>query len=101
MKRSFAILLAAALLLCLLPGMAPEAKAETIRDKCRFCNTTADHEITRFERFNDDYHYVIYICSHCGKGSYALFDDNPIGRHSGGTETPTCTTGKTRSEELV
>ena len=94
-KKSFAILLAAALLLYLLPGMAPEAKAETIRDKCRFCNTTADHEITRFERFNDDYHYVIYICSHCGKGSYALFDDNPIGRHSGGTETPTCTTGKT------
>ena len=94
-KKSFAILLAAALLLCLLPGMAPEAKAETIRAKCRFCNTTADHEITRFERFNDDYHYVIYICSHCGKGSYALFDDNPIGRHSGGTETPTCTTGKT------
>ena len=94
-KKRFAILLAAALLLCLLPGMAPEAKAETIRDKCRFCNTTADHEITRFERFNDDYHCVIYICSHCGKGSYALFDDNPIGRHSGGTETPTCTTGKT------
>ena len=94
-KKSFAILLAAALLLYLLPGMALEAKAETVRDKCRFCNTTADHEITRFERFNDDYHYVIYICSHCGKGSYALFDDNPIGRHSGGTETPTCTTGKT------
>ena len=95
MKRSFAILLAAALLLCLLPRMAPEAKAETTRDKCRFCNTTADHEITRFERFNDDYHYVIYICSHCGNGSYALFKGNPISLHSGGTETPTCTTGKT------
>ena len=94
-KKSFALLLAAALLLCLLPRMAPEAKAETIRDKCRFCNTTADHEITRFERFNDDYHYVIYICSHCGNGSYALFKDNPISLHSGGTETPTCTTGKT------
>ena len=94
-KKSFAILLAAALLLCLLPGMAQEAKAETLRDKCRFCNTTADHEITRFERFNDDYHYVIYICSHCGNGSYALFKGNPISLHSGGTETPTCTTGKT------
>ena len=94
-KKSFAILLAAALLLCLLPRMAPEAKAETIRDKCRFCNTTADHEITRFERFNDDYHYVIYICSHCGNSSYALFIGNPITSHSGGTETPTCTTGKT------
>ena len=94
-KKSFALLLAAALLLCLLPRMAPEAKAETIRDKCRFCNTTADHEITRFERFNDDYHYVIYICSHCGNGSHALFKGNPISLHSGGTETPTCTTGKT------
>ena len=94
-KKSFALLLAAALLLCLLPRMAPEAKAETTRDKCRFCNTTADHEITRFERFNDDYHYVIYICSHCGNGSYALFKGNPISLHSGGTETPTCTTGKT------
>ena len=94
-KKRFALLLAAALLLCLLPRMAPEAKAETIRDKCRFCNTTADHEITRFERFNDDYHYVIYICSHCGNGSYALFKGNPISLHSGGTETPTCTTGKT------
>ena len=94
-KKSFAILLAAALLLCLLPGMAPEAKAETIRTVCFFCNTRAYHEITRFERFNDDYHYVIYICSHCGNGSYALFKDNPISLHSGGTETPTCTTGKT------
>ena len=35
-KKSFAILLAAALLLCLLPGMAPEAKAETIRNICCF-----------------------------------------------------------------
>ena len=94
-KKSFALLLAAALLLCLLPGMALEAKAETIRNTCPFCNTTADHEITRFERFNDDYHYVIYICSHCGNSSYALFIGNPITSHSGGTETPTCTTGKT------
>ena len=94
-KKSFAILLAAALLLCLLPGMAPEAKAETIRDKCRFCNTTADHEITRFERFNDDQHYVIYKCPLCGKSKHAIFLGNPIIYHSGGTETPTCTTGKT------
>ena len=31
-KKSFAILLAAALLLYLLPGMALEAKAETVRN---------------------------------------------------------------------
>ena len=93
MKRSFAILLAAALLLCLLPGMVPEAKAETIRNTCPFCYKMADLEITGFDRFNDDYHYVIYKCPLCGTGSHALFV--PISLHSGGTETPTCTTGKT------
>ena len=61
-KKSFSILLAAALLLCLLPRMAPEAKAETIRDICSFCNTRAYHEITGFERYNDDGHWVIYKC---------------------------------------
>ena len=94
-KKSFALLLAAALLLCLLPRMAPEAKAETVRNICSSCRKQADLEITGFERFNDDYHYVIYICSHCGNSSYALFIGNPITSHSGGTETPTCTTGKT------
>ena len=94
-KKSFAILLAAALLLCLLPRMAPEAKAETVRNICSSCRKQADLEITGFERFNDDYHYVIYICSHCGNSSYALFIGNPITSHSGGPETPTCTTGKT------
>ena len=94
-KKSFAILLAAALLLCLLPGMALEAKAETIRDICSFCNTRAYHEITGFERYNDDQHYVIYKCPLCGKSKHAIFLGNPIIYHSGGTETPTCTTGKT------
>ena len=94
-KKSFAILLAAALLLCLLPGMAPEAKAETIRDICSFCNTRAYHEITGFERYNDDQHWVIHKCPNCGESERAIFVGNPISYHSGGTETPTCTTGKT------
>ena len=95
-KKSFAILLAAALLLCLLPGMAPEAKAETIRNCiCFSCKKRADLEITGFERYNDDGHWVIYKCPLCGKSNHAIFVDNPISYHSGGTETPTCTTGKT------
>ena len=94
-KKRFAILLAAALLLCLLPGMAPEAKAETIRNICFFCKKQADLEITGFERYNDDQHYVIYKCPLCGKSKHAIFLGNPIIYHSGGTETPTCTTGKT------
>ena len=95
MKRSFAILLAAALLLCLLPGMALEAKAETIRNICFFCKKQGDLEITGFERYSDDQHYVIYKCPNCGKSKSAIFLGNPIIYHSGGTETPTCTTGKT------
>ena len=94
-KKSFAILLAAALLLCLLPGMALEAKAETIRDICSFCNTRAYHEITGFERYNDDQHWVIHKCPNCGESERTIFVGNPISYHSGGTETPTCTTGKT------
>ena len=94
-KKSFAILLAAALLLCLLPGMALEAKAETIRDICSFCNTRAYHEITGFERYNDDQHWVIHKCPNCGESERSIFLGNPISYHSGGTETPTCTTGKT------
>ena len=94
-KKRFAILLAAALLLCLLPRMAPEAKAETIRNICFFCKKQADLEITGFERYNDDQHYVIYKCPLCGKSKHAIFLGNPIIYHSGGTETPTCTTGKT------
>ena len=94
-KKSFAILLAAALLLCLLPRMAPEAKAETIRTVCFFCNTRAYHEITGFERYNDDQHWVIHKCPNCGESERTIFLGNPISYHSGGTETPTCTTGKT------
>ena len=94
-KKRFAILLAAALLLCLLPGMAPEAKAETIRTVCSFCNTRAYHEITGFERYNDDQHWVIHKCPNCGESERSIFLGNPISYHSGGTETPTCTTGKT------
>ena len=94
-KKSFAILLAAALLLYLLPRMAPEAKAETIRNICSFCNTRAYHEITGFERYNDDQHWVIHKCPNCGESERTIFLGNPISYHSGGTETPTCTTGKT------
>ena len=94
-KKSFAILLAAALLLYLLPGMALEAKAETVRNICFFCKKQADLEITGFERYNDDQHWVIHKCPLCGESERTIFLGNPISYHSGGTETPTCTTGKT------
>ena len=95
MKKNFAILLAAALLLCLLPGITPEAKAETVRTTCEYCKTFADHKITGYERYNDWQHWVFYICSGCGGEKKFIPLGDPLGYHSGGTETPTCTTGKT------
>ena len=95
MKRSFAILLAAALLLCLLPGMTPEAKAETFRTTCEHCKTFADHEITGYSRYNDDLHWVTVRCSKCGESHSFIPVGDPHSFHSGGAETPTCTTGKT------
>ena len=37
-------------------------------------------------------HYGIYQCTYCGK---SFVTAHPYEEHSGGTETPTCTTGKT------
>ncbi len=37
-------------------------------------------------------HYGIYQCTYCGK---SFVTAHPYDEHSGGTETPTCTTGKT------
>ena len=95
MKRSFVLLLAAALVLCLLPGMTPEAKAETFRTTCEHCKTFADHEITGYSRYNDDLHWVTVRCSKCGESHSFIPVGDPHSFHSGGTETPTCTTGKT------
>ena len=95
MKKNFAILLAAALLLCLLPGMMPEAKAETFRTTCEHCKTFADHEITGYSRYNDDLHWVTVRCSKCDKLHSFIPVGDPHSFHSGGAETPTCTTGKT------
>ena len=95
MKKNFAILLAAALLLCLLPGMMPEAKAETFRTTCEHCKTFADHEITGYSRYNDDLHWVTVRCSKCGELHSFIPVGDPHSFHSGGAETPTCTTGKT------
>ena len=59
------------------------------------CKKQADLEITGFERYNDDQHWVIHKCPNCGESERTIFLGNPISYHSGGTETPTCTTGKT------
>lgn len=95
MKRNWVLLLIVALMLCLLPGITPEAKAETFRTTCEHCKTFADHEITGYSRYNDDLHWVTVRCSKCGESHSFIPVGDPHSFHSGGAETPTCTTGKT------
>ncbi len=99
MKKNFAILLAAALLLCLLPGIMPEAKAETVYIVCPNCKQFAHMEIQDYSRYNDDVHWVTIKCPKCDEvDKVVVYGDPAYSRHTGGSETPTCTTGKTCSK---
>ena len=42
----------------------------------------------------DTYHFAVVRCPNC-KEEYSLVGNEDMFRHTGGTETPTCTTGKT------
>ena len=100
-KRLFAILLA--LMLTLLPVMTLEAAADdgqslgTLRQTCPKCKkANQDLKIIGYiwknEGFqvNEKQHWLHVLCPSCHEKGYLAGDD-----HCGGTETPTCTTGKT------
>ena len=101
-KRLFAILLALTLALTLLPGMTAYAAAddgqspETFRIECRNCREVRNLEIIEYIGKLDGYpaneqqHWLHTRCPVCHQEDYYLGED-----HTGGTETPTCTTGKT------
>ena len=107
MKKKWVLWLAAALLVCLLPGMTREASAETgevgeiIKRTCRACKKYTQVQIVRHyakgEGFqvSDVYHWTDFKCLSCGQ-TFMMTDDI-VGKHIGGDETPTCTTGKTCS----
>lgn len=103
-KRLFAILLALTLALTLLPVTAyadDEGSADlgTIRYYCDTCKTNTNWEILKFiktpiAKYDPDYHWIRIQCQNCNR----IDETHPsgaLGSHSGGTETPTCTTGKT------
>lgn len=105
MKKKFWIaILTAVLLLNLLPGMTPSAAAddtqsrETLYHECPNykCRQVADLEIIGYVwklsgyQPNDKQHWLHVLCPVCGEKGYLGGED-----HIGGTETPTCTTGKT------
>ena len=107
MKKKWVLWLVAALLVCLLPGMTREASAETgevgeiIKRTCRACKKYTQVQIVRHyakgEGFqvSEEYHWTDFKCLSCGQ-TFMMTDDI-VGKHRGGDETPTCTTGKTCS----
>ena len=104
MKKKFWIGLLTAVLLNLLPGMTPSAAAndtqsrETLHHECpnRQCRKTVDLEIIGYIwkrdgfQVNEEQHWLLVLCPKCREEGYLLGEP-----HCGGTETPTCTTGKT------
>ena len=77
-------------MVCLIPGIALKAAAEKVTIKCG-CGYVREDEVIRYEQFYSDEHSII-LKNECPKCKYRYkFGE----KHSGGTETPTCTTGKT------
>ena len=110
MKKKFWIaILAAFLLLNLLPGMTPSAAADdtsstVINTWCYGCGAFKNFQVIGFiptpisSTPDPVLHWATIKCITCGNGqqcSGGPTDHGGIFKHTGGTETPTCTTGKT------
>ena len=107
MKKNWVLWLAAVLLVCLLPGMTREASAETgevgeiVKRICLACRNYTQVQILRHYakgegfQYSEIYHWTDFKCLSCGQTT--MWRDDIVGRHIGGDETPTCTTGKTCS----
>lgn len=106
MKKKFWIaILTAVLLLNLLPGMTPSASADdasswVFYDKCENCGRKGDFPIIKFfptpisSAPDPEYHWARVKCTYCDY-EYQFSSWQDMFKHTGGTETPTCTTGKT------
>ena len=81
-------------MVCLIPGIALNAKAaeETVPVFCARCETMNEREVLRYEKYDSTCHRVyVTECPNChndGDIPYIMF-------HTGGTQGLTCTTGKT------
>lgn len=110
MKKKFWIgILAAVLLLNLLPGMTPSAAADdtsstVISTWCYGCGAFKNFQVIGFiptpisSTPDPVLHWATIKCLTCGNGqqcSGGSTDNGGIFKHTGGTEPPTCTTGKT------
>lgn len=78
-------------MVCLIPGIVLNAKAESLY--CRYCDKFTDCEILGYKKYDSSFHTLHIKCKSC-KMENDVIDSN-YSKHTGGTETPTCTTGKT------
>ena len=81
-------------MVCLIPGIALNAKAaaETVPVRCPFCGISEEREVRRYEKYDSTYHKVcVDACQNCHKDGNVAY----IQVHTGGTGTFTCTKGKT------
>ena len=78
-------------MVCLIPGIVLKAAAETVPVFCARCETMNKREVLRYEKDDSTCHRVyVTECPNChndGDIAYIMF-------HTGGSQTPTCTTGK-------
>ena len=78
-------------MVCLIPGIVLNAKAESLY--CRYCDKFTDCEILGYKEYDSRFHTLHIKCKSCKMENDVI--DSTYSKHSGGTETPTCTTGKT------
>ncbi len=79
-------------MVCLIPGIMLKAAAETVPVHCLRCGSRETREILRYEKYDSTYHRVyVTECQNChNDGNVTLLQV-----HTGGTQGPTCTKGKT------
>ena len=79
-------------MVCLIPGIVLKAAAETTTVRCKNCGSVETREVLGYSNYDSNSHrFYVAECQNChndGNVSYLKV-------HTGGTETPTCTTGKT------
>ena len=81
-------------MVCLIPGIVLNVKAaDSIYTYCFVCMQQRNYEILEYIKFDSTKHRIHIKCSVCGRKNSIVYGD--LSDHTGGTETPTCTTGKT------
>ena len=79
-------------MVCLIPGIVLKAAAETTTVRCKNCGSVETREVRGYSNYDSVCHRVyVTKCQNCQTDAGVIY----LRTHTGSTETPTCTTGKT------